>query len=426
MGKLLSAARERMYRAAKAVALDDELVEQLDYPAETLATSIPLRCDDGSLRRLKAWRSRYDSTLGPTKGGIRWHPSVCEDEVQTLAFLMTLKCALMELPFGGGKGGVQVDATNLSTMEKERLARGYVRAFARILSPDRDIPAPDVATGEREMAWMVSEYAELTGSIQPHAFTGKPVAMGGIEGRTPATGRGGLIALEAMRATLGFESDRKLTIALQGFGNAGIWFARAAAEAGHRIVAVSDSSGLVREDDGLDVEALGETKQREGSVTAFDRDGAETDEDGSAIFAQECDVLVLAALGGVIADKGDVDRLACKAVVEIANRPILPAADAPLRAAGIEVVPDILANGGGVTVSHAEWVQGRQGLAWDADGVEGYLETTMQQAAGKVRDTMKEAGCDMRTAAYAVAMRRLCAALSARGTIDDFAPDRPE
>ncbi len=244
---------------------------------------------------------------------------------------MTMKCALMGLPFGGGKGGVSVDAGDLSLMEKERVARGYVRAAARILSPDRDVPAPDVATGTQEMAWMVDEYNALSGGIYPHAFTGKPVALGGIEGRTPATGRGGMIALEVMREQLGLDGKDSLTIALQGFGNAGHWFAQAAVEAGHKIVAVSDSRGMVSHSDELDVDVLAEAKEGGGSVTDYSGDGAETSDDGSGITQVECDVLVLAALGGVIADAEDVDKLSCKAIVEIANRPILPAADDPLR-----------------------------------------------------------------------------------------------
>ncbi|GAA4041076.1 Glu/Leu/Phe/Val family dehydrogenase [Parerythrobacter jejuensis] len=420
MGDMLSAARTRMHRAAENLDLTDELVERLDYPTETLAASIPLRRDDGSLTQLKAWRCRYDATLGPTKGGIRFHETVNQDEVQTLAFLMTMKCALMGLPFGGGKGGVQVDSRELSTMETERVARGWVRAFARIVSPNRDVPAPDVATGEREMAWMVDEYGHLSGSIEPNSFTGKPVALGGIPGRTPATGRGGMIALEAVRDSLGFDGDGGLSIALQGFGNAGTWFAKAAVENGHTIVAVSDSSGLVRHKDGLDIDALIEAKEKEGSVTSFSGDGVETSDDGAAIIEQDCDVLVLAALGGVIGDADDVEKLACKAIVEIANRPILPEADEPLRDAGIDVVPDILANGGGVTISHAEWVQGRTGLGWKDDEVADYLEDKMQDAAQAVRDLMDQSGLDMRTAAYGVALKRICAAVSAAGTVEEF------
>lgn len=420
MGKLLSAARGRMHRAAEKLDLAGETVQRLDYPAETLAFSIPLRRDDGSLTQLKGWRCRYNSTLGPTKGGIRFHPSVSEDEVQTLAFLMTMKCALMGLPFGGGKGGVSVDAGDLSLMEKERVARGYVRAAARILSPDRDVPAPDVATGTQEMAWMVDEYNALSGGIYPHAFTGKPVALGGIEGRTPATGRGGMIALEVMREQLGLDGKDSLTIALQGFGNAGHWFAQAAVEAGHRIVAVSDSRGMVSHSDELDVDVLAEAKEGGGSVFDYPGDGAETSDDGSGITQVECDVLVLAALGGVIADAEDVEKLSCKAIVEIANRPILPTADDPLRKAGIDVVPDILANGGGVTISHAEWVQGRQGIDWEAEDVEEYLEEKIETAAAKVQDLMKDKGLDMRSAAYGAALRRLCSAISATGTADDF------
>ncbi|MEO0500949.1 MAG: Glu/Leu/Phe/Val dehydrogenase [Pseudomonadota bacterium] len=418
MGDELHAARGRMYRAADAIDFDGELVQRLDYPTETLAASIPLRRDDGTLLQLKAWRCRYDATLGPTKGGIRFHETVDADEVQTLAFLMTMKCARLDLPFGGGKGGVAVDAHDLTAMEKERVARGWVRAFARLIGPDRDIPAPDVATGTCEMAWMTDEYGALAGSIQPAAFTGKPVALGGIEGRTPATGRGALIALEAVRGQLGL-GDGDLTIAIQGFGNAGSWFARAAVEAGHRIVAVSDSSGMVSHADGLDIEALAKAKDEDGSVTETGQDGARTG-DGSDIIAAECDVLALAALGGVVTPD-NADILCCRAILEIANGPVEPGADEALREAGIEVVPDILANAGGVTISHAEWSQNRSGMAWAEDDVAAYLKRKMEQAADDVIEMMAERDLDMRTAAYGAAMMRLCTAISARGTASDFA-----
>lgn len=420
MGEHLVAAQERLDRAAELGGFDPEVVSHLKNPIETLSASVHLRRDDGSSLTLKGWRCRYNSALGPTKGGIRFHPSVHSDEVETLAFLMTMKCALMGLPFGGGKGGVEVDAHDLSTMEKERVARGYVRAMAKILGPNRDVPAPDVATGEREMAWMVSEYSEIAGSIQPHAFTGKPVALGGMAGRTPATGRGGHIALEEMRDLAGLGEDGALTIALQGFGNAGRWFADAAQKAGHRIVAVADSSGTVSDSDGLDIDALSKVKDEQGKVTAYDGGDAHSSDDSTAVLSTQCDVLVFAALGGVISDADDAKALKCKAIVELANRPILPAADKALADAGIEVVPDILANGGGVTISHAEWVQGRQGIDWADEDVADYLEDTIGRAAQNVREVMQTCDTDMRTAAYAVALRRLCAAISAHGTRADF------
>jgi len=420
MGEHLAAAQERLDRAADLGGFDPEVVAHLKNPIETLAASVSIRRDDGSSLVLKGWRCRYNSALGPTKGGIRFHPSVHLDEVETLAFLMTMKCALMGLPFGGGKGGVEVDASDLSTMEKERVARGYVRAMAKILGPDRDVPAPDVATGEREMAWMVSEYSEIAGAILPHSFTGKPVALGGMAGRTPATGRGAHIALEAMRDLAGLGEDGGLTIALQGFGNAGRWFADAAAKAGHKIVAVADSSGTVSDPDGLDIDTLAKVKDEKGKVSAYDKGSAESSDDPDDVLATECDVLVFAALGGVIADADDAKALNCKAIVELANRPVLPAADSALADKGIEVVPDILANGGGVTISHAEWVQGRQGIDWDEEDVSDYLEDAMGDAADKVREVMQESDTDMRTAAYVVALRRLCAAISAHGTLADF------
>ncbi|MBZ6379481.1 glutamate dehydrogenase [Pacificimonas flava] len=417
MSDELRAARDRMYRAAEYFDVADELVERLDYPSETLAASIPLRCDDGTLLQLKAWRCRYNSTLGPTKGGVRFHQSVCLGEVQTLAFLMTMKCALMGLPFGGGKGGVHVDASGLSAMEKERLTRGYVRAFARILGPERDIPAPDVATGEQEMAWMASEYSELEGRILPGAFTGKPVVLGGARGRTAATGRGALIALEEMRPKLDLPNGG-LKIALQGLGNAGIWFAKSAVEAGHRIVAASDSSGMVSDPDGLDIETIAKLKAEGNHLS--DLDGADLS-DGADIVSADCDVLALAALGGVITSE-NADQVDAPVILEIANIPILPEADETLRNKGIEVVPDILANGGGVTVSHAEWVQNREGLSWSEERVDDYLESQMKKATCRTSEAMDAQHVDMRTAAYGAAMVRLCEAISVSGTAEDFAP----
>ncbi len=417
MGEMLHAARSRMSRAAEHVDIDNEILAWLDYPAETLAASVPLRRDDGSLMQLKAWRCRYNSALGPTKGGIRFHKSVNADEVQTLAFLMTMKCSLMGLPFGGGKGGVQVDTHDLSAMELEKVARGWVRRFAGLLGPDRDVPAPDVATGEREMAWMLDEYNDMVGSIQPAAFTGKPASIGGIPGRTPATGHGALIALEALRAKLDL-NDGTLTIAIQGFGNAGSWFARKAAEAGHRIVAVSDSSGIVSHEDGLNIELLLEAKAGGGSVCDTGQEGASKG-NGEDIISVRCDVLALAALGGVITEE-NVGNLNCSAILEIANGPVEPSADEGLRKSSIEVVPDILANGGGVTISHAEWVQNRSGDAWEPERVESYLADRIESAACSVADLMEEQNIDMRTAAYGVAIVRLCEAISTRGTAADF------
>ncbi|MEQ9452001.1 MAG: Glu/Leu/Phe/Val dehydrogenase [Pseudomonadales bacterium] len=417
MGSQLSSARARVKRAFDLIDFNPELQQELAYPMETLCLNLPTRMDDGSRRDFKAWRCRYNSTLGPTKGGIRFHDTVTADEVQTLALLMTLKCALVRLPFGGAKGGVCVDAKQLSIAEKERIAREYVRRAVSFIGPDKDIPAPDVATGEQEMAWMVDEYGRLSQQQRPDTFTGKPIALGGSFGRTAATGKGGFIALQQLLEYLGDlgESDA-LQLAVQGFGNAGRHFAQAAVAAGHQLVAVADSQVTISDKDGLDFEKLSKVKTEQGSLGAVE--GYQSD-DASAVLTADCDVLVLAALGDVI-DADNVDQLHCRAIVELANGPIVPAVDETLIDKGIEVIPDILANAGGVIVSHAEWCQSRVGLRWSESRVDSYLIDTLEDAGERVLSRAREHDIDLRTAAIAEALSHLCAGLVAHGTEEDY------
>lgn len=411
MGKLHERAVARLDRICSGSDALMEAAERLRYPHETLSASIPLRRDDGSLEFVKAWRCRYNDLLGPTKGGIRFHPSVSMDEVMTLAFWMTLKCAIADLPFGGGKGGASIDAGKLSARERESLSRGYMRAMAHVVGPDRDVPAPDIATSGQPMVWMAEEYFQMNRACLPAVITGKPVAFFGSEGRDGATGTGAALCLD--RVADAFDLDLKgMTVAVQGYGNAGSKVASELAARGCRIIAASDSSGGIHNKDGLDPDKLTRHKSETGSVTGFaGADGI----DGGDLLTLDCDLLVPAALGGVI-DAGNAADIKAKVILEVANGPVEPDADDTLADRGIVVIPDVLANGGGVTVSYFEWVQNRTGDYWTADTVRERLEQRMQSASDRV---IGEADGDrhrLREAAYRLAMRRICQAQSVMGS----------
>jgi len=419
MGESLTRARARMIQAAAHLQIHDEVVDRLCYPMETLAVTIPLRRDDGTLRQFKAWRCRYNDLLGPTKGGIRYHESVSADEVQTLAFWMTIKCAVMDLPFGGAKGGIQVDSTKLSTMEKERLSRGWVKAFKGLIGPDRDIPAPDMYTNGMVIAWMADEYSHLVNQHVPAVITGKPEALGGSKGRSTATGDGGFAVLDALRSSLDLTSAEP-TVIIQGFGNAGSVFARNASENGYKVIGVSDSRGAIFRDDGLNVDEIARHKAKGGTVADFrDQDGVQPLSNDD-LLTRDCDILVPAAMPGQITS-ANAHTISAKIILELANGPVGVDADEELRGRNIFVIPDILANAGGVTVSHMEWVQNRLGESWSADEVARRLDQKMRDAARRVSDMRSEKGVDFKTAAYVLAIKRLCEAGTARGTSETFA-----
>ncbi|WPZ32369.1 Glu/Leu/Phe/Val dehydrogenase [Thalassobaculum sp. OXR-137] len=410
MGELLSSARVRLFEAAKAAGISEKTLKPLSYPKETIAVSLPLRRDDGSLELIKAWRCRYDDHLGPTKGGIRFHPSVSADEVQSLAFWMTVKCALIDLPFGGGKGGAQIDFRGLSPQERERFTREFAAGFAHVIGPDRDIPAPDVGTGPTEMAWIADTYGKHRTGHTRHVVTGKPPVLGGLAGRANATGDGAFIVLKAMEEALGLAGTKR-RIALQGFGSGGRRFARRAVEDGWTLVAVADSSGSVRSEKGLDLDALEKAKDQKGSVTELD--GGETDESGAVLFT-DCDLLVPAALGGQIT-AGNAERIKAGAVLEIANGPVSADADDILRERGIRIAPDVLANAGGVFVSWLEWVQGRTQIPFSDHDVDNRLKKRLEDRSKAVIEAAQEFDVDFRTAAYVLAAQRLAKAVSAQG-----------
>lgn len=408
---IFEAAFSRVQGAARRIGIHDEVLQSLHYPKETLAANLLLRHDDGSLSSHKAWRCRYNDALGPTKGGIRFHAGSNIREVMALALWMTCKCALVDIPFGGAKGAVCVDRKALSDTELQRLAHAYVQAFRGMLGPDRDIPAPDVNTDARVMAWMADEYGRCLGRPEPAVITGKPVAFGGSEGRAGATGMGGYLVLQALaqRLDLAPEDTR---VAILGFGNAGGALADLLQNAGYRIVGLADAGGAVTAAKGLNVSAVREDKRKHGSVAGHTAKGARTHAKPETLVGCDCDLLVPAALEDQLhADNaGDVQA---RVVLELANGPTTPEADAILGKAGVQVVPDILANAGGVTVSYFEWLQNRSRDYWSAERVQSRLEEVMRSAARRVGDTALELDCSLREAAYAVALRRLEAAVVA-------------
>ncbi len=408
---LLQDAIVRFEEAQPYAELSEDACERLSQPASSLKVSIPVRMDDGSLRTFPGYRVRYDDTRGPAKGGIRFHPDVTAAEVTTLAFWMTFKTALMDLPFGGGKGGVAVDPKQLSPSELERLARGYVAAVVDVIGPDVDIPAPDVATNELVMGWMAHEYAKIRRGHQPAVITGKPLALGGIPGRSTATADGAFHVLRELQSRL-LDDLEHPSAAVQGFGNAGSTLAAHLQGAGWRVVGVSDSSGAVIDEDGLDVTALVQHKQATGSL-ADPPSGEHTD--GETLLGLDVDVLIPAALEGAI-HEDNAPGVRAGVVLEVANGPVTAAGDRALDAAGVQVVPDILANAGGVTVSWFEWIANRTGDRWSAAEVARRLEDRMRTETRAVVELADDRDLKLRTAAYVHAIERLSRAMDASGT----------
>ena len=410
---LLDLALTRLDEAASHLQIDPDVIEKLKYPRETTKMRLMIRMDDGSRKSFLAWRCRYDDTRRPTKGGIRYHPEATADEVETLAFWMNFKCAVMNLPYGGGKGAVRVDPRGLSKAELERLSRAYIQAFSRIIGPDRDIPAPDVYTNSMIMGWMADEYAQIVGQSAPAIITGKPIALGGSLGRDDATARGGYYLVRRLMERLGL--SHSMRVAIQGFGNAGQFAARLFAADGHRIVAVSDSQGAVSCADGLDLHRLFAVKAAGRSVAATAGQGGHECLAVEDLVGVDCDLLVPAALENMI-DEANAASIRAKVVLELANGPVTPEADAVLARKGTVVLPDILANAGGVTVSYFEWVQNRQGYYWTLDEVHARLREMMQREADAVWSLAQEKGLTCRTATYVHALARLAAAIEAHGT----------
>ncbi|MEI7658182.1 MAG: Glu/Leu/Phe/Val dehydrogenase, partial [Phycisphaerae bacterium] len=401
-----------------------ETILRLRQPKQFLEVSIPVRLDNGSLRVFTGYRCKYDDTRGPAKGGIRFHQDVSASEVKALAFWMTFKCAVAGLPFGGGKGGVIVDPRELSMAELERLSRGYIRAIAWAIGTDVDVPAPDVNTNGLIMAWMADEYSNVVGRREPGVITGKPVAMGGSLGRDDATARGGFFILKELEARLGWERRKEpRRVAVQGFGNAGEHFSKLAHADGCRVVAVSDSNGGVYNPGGLDIAAMIKADHKPGFVPDASVCGPDTRRISNAeLLELEVDVLAPAAVENVITEE-NAARVKAHVVLELANGPVTVKADAMLEQRGVLVVPDILANSGGVTVSYFEWAQNKMGYYWTADEVRERLGQYMRREFGATYELAKANNIGMRMGAYAHALERLGPALESTGTARRYAKE---
>lgn len=416
MGDMLKGALSHLEEAARYTDIHPEVLEKLRFPKEVLSARLLVRMDDGSRRSFLAWRCRYDDTRGPTKGGIRFHPDASLDEVVTLAFWMTFKCAVAGLPYGGGKGAIQVDPRQLSRAELERLSRAYVHAFAQMIGPDKDIPAPDVYTNAMVMGWMADEYSSLVGYPTPGVITGKPIALGGSRGRDDATARGGFYVLKHLQRELDIDGEGERTAVIQGFGNAGYYIAHLLHEDGWRILGISDSQSGIYSPSGLEPRAVKAYKDKYGQVARY----AEKVEDVEVLDNREllcipCDLLVPAALEDQI-DIEVASKLETRVILELANGPVTADADPILAERGVIVLPDILANAGGVTVSYFEWVQNRQGYYWTVDEVHQRLRQIMEEEGMQVWSKAQQQGVSLRTAAYVHGLERLSEAIEAHGT----------
>ena len=403
-------ALENFDAAANALELSEDIRQMIKYPERMLTVSVPVRMDDGRIHRFEGYRVQHSSVRGPAKGGIRYHPRVTLDEVKALATWMTWKCAVVNIPFGGAKGGVTCDPKSMSARELERMTRRYTSAILPIIGPEQDIPAPDVYTNAQTMAWIMDTFSMTKGYPIPGVVTGKPVSLGGSLGRNEATGRGVFYTIGSACEHLGMQL-RGATVAVQGFGNAGSVAAQLLHEAGAKVIAVSDSTGCVRNRRGLSVPGLIQHKSLTGHVAGFPEAEAINP---AELLALECDILVPAALEGAV-DAENAGAVKARMVAEAANGPLTPAADRILESNGIFVIPDILCNAGGVTVSYFEWVQDEQHLFWEAQDVYNRLERVMQTAFRDVLKIHQERKVPMRLAANMLGIGRVAEAVQIRG-----------
>ena len=421
---LLSDASKRLAKALQHVNISDDAIALLQHPKTSLTVSIPVRMDDGSLKVFSGYRVRYDDTRGAGKGGVRYHPGVSLDEVQSLAFWMTFKCALLDLPFGGAKGGITVNPKELSKAELERLSRGYVDAIADAIGVDVDILAPDVYTNATIMGWMMDRYSIIQRQLCRGVVTGKPLALGGSKGRDTATAMGAFTVIQTMLPK--FDLNLKdTTVAIQGFGNAGATLAGLLHDAGYKVVAVSDSKGGIYAPGGLDIPSVAQHKNQNREMKAvYCRDSVCDIVEHRTISNQELltldvDVLIPAALENQITGDNAAE-IKAKYIFEVANGPINSDADRILAEKNIYVFPDILVNAGGVTVSYFEWVQNRSGWYWTLAEVNQRLQEKMTAEAKETWSIAQDRAIDIRTAAYVHALNRLGEALDAKGTREQF------
>ncbi|WP_025852098.1 Glu/Leu/Phe/Val family dehydrogenase [Paenibacillus ehimensis] len=404
-------AQRQIEHAASLLNLPKEAVEILKHPKRVLSVTFPVKMDNGQVRVFEGYRSQHNDAVGPTKGGIRFHPDVTLDEVKALSMWMSFKCGVVGLPYGGGKGGVICDPREMSKGELERVSRGFMEAIADIVGPEKDIPAPDVYTTPQIMGWMMDTFSRLKGFNSPGVITGKPLIIGGSKGRNEATARGCVFTIQEALKDMG-KSPEGATVAIQGFGNAGRIAAKLLAELGCRIVAVSDSRGAIYDPQGLDLARVEQLKDQ-GDLSAY---GASSAIQPEKLLELDVDILVPAALENVITS-ANAAQIKARIVAEAANGPTTPEADEILFSNGVKVIPDILANAGGVTVSYFEWVQNLMNYYWSEEEVNLKLKTAMTEAYRAVQDLATQYKTDLRTAAYMISMERISKAMEARGWV---------
>ena len=412
---------KQINKAAKTMNLNPEITDYLSHPQRIIQVAFPVRMDNGNMKMFTGFRVQHNNHAGPYKGGIRFHPQVDMDEVKALATWMTIKCSVVGIPLGGGKGGVIVDPKELSINELERLSRAYFRAISEFVGPHIDVPAPDVYTNPQVMAWFADEYTKKYGNRKLGVVTGKPLEYGGSKGRSSATAQGGVYVLDEYVKEYGL-NPKEMTVAVQGFGNAGSFGAIFLAEMGYKVVAVSDSKGGIYNTDGINVEDTLTCKHEKGSVIECMKECGmhkENYENCKTITNEELleldvDVLVLSALENQVTEK-NADKIKAKIILELANGPVTPEADEILEAKGIDVLPDILVNAGGVTVSYFELVQNEANYYWTEEEVKDRLKKIMVDAYRAVSTHKKKHSCDYREASYTNSLHRLEGMINAKG-----------
>ncbi|MED1205932.1 Glu/Leu/Phe/Val family dehydrogenase [Heyndrickxia acidicola] len=408
---LFTSTQEIIKEALSKLGFNDEMYELLKEPLRVLTVRIPVRMDDGTIKVFTGYRAQHNDAVGPTKGGVRFHPEVNEDEVKALSMWMTLKCGIVGLPYGGGKGGIICDPRTMSMGEIERLSRGFVRAISQIVGPTKDIPAPDVYTNSQIMAWMMDEYSRLRENDSPGFITGKPLVLGGSEGREKATAQGVTICIEEAAKKKGF-SLQGARVVIQGFGNAGSFLAKFMNDEGAKVVGISDAYGALYDPNGLDIDYLLDRRDSFGTVTTLFENTITNKE----LLELDCDILVPAAISNQITVE-NAHNIKASIIVEAANGPTTAEATKILTERGILLVPDVLASAGGVTVSYFEWVQNNQGYYWTEEEVNEKLTKKLVESFNKVYETSQSRRINMRLAAYMVGLRNAAEASKFRGWV---------
>ncbi|TAA67879.1 Glu/Leu/Phe/Val family dehydrogenase [Planococcus salinarum] len=408
---LLTSTQNVIKIALEKLGYDESMYELLKEPMRILEVRIPVRMDDGSTKVFTGFRAQHNDAVGPTKGGVRFHPDVNRDEVIALSMWMTLKCGIVDLPYGGGKGGIICDPREMSMREIEMLSRGYVRAISQIVGPNKDIPAPDVFTNSQIMAWMFDEYSKIDEFNSPGFITGKPIVLGGSQGRDKATAQGVTIVINEAAKKRGLEMQG-VRVVIQGFGNAGSFLAKFLHDAGAKVVGISDAHGALHDPNGLDIDYLLDRRDSFGMVTNL-FDNTITNKE---LFEIDCDILVPAAISNQITAENAND-IKASIVVEAANGPTTAEATKMLTDRGVLLVPDVLASSGGVTVSYFEWVQNNQGYYWTQEEVDERLNKKLVDAFENIYNVAITRNIDMRLAAYMVGARRTAEAARFRGWV---------